>query len=238
MNCALCHETKDLCKSHIIPEFIFAPLYDKDHRFIEVTDVANGVVKRGQKGYWERLLCVDCEAAISRHERHSRRLFVDPLPPQISGSKRIREHPRLDYTAFKLFCLSILWRASVSSLAIFGHVKLGPHEEVIRQILLTGNAGDTLLYPLQIYALHFNGDPLRDFLVEPTHMRVDGHLCYRFVFMGFIIFAFVSSHGIPKTAEKLVIRHDGVIQTFDAELREFAFLRHVWDTVRETTKDK
>ncbi len=88
MKCRLCLREEDLCKSHIIPEFCFTPFYDKDHRIIEVSDVEKGKVRRMQKGMWERLLCTKCESLLNGWERHSRRIFTDPLPPHEPGSKK------------------------------------------------------------------------------------------------------------------------------------------------------
>lgn len=229
MCCSLCHISAPLCRSHVIPELLFSTLYDSKHRFIEMIDVANGVVRKGQKGYWERLLCSACEARLNQYERHSRRLFVDPLPPHIPNSRLIREHPRLDYSQFKLFCLSILWRASVSSLPVFKHIDLGPHEENIRSMLLINNPSDEFTYPIQVFALHFERNHFRDFLVEPTWARLDGRKFYRFVFMGFVIFIYVSGHPIPSGQQRLAITPSKPIQTFDHELGDFTFLRNVWN---------
>src|SRR5205807_10147179 len=81
MKCALCLEEARLCKSHIIPEFCFVPFYDQNHRIIEVSDVEKGRVRRMQKGFWERLLCIKCESLLNGLERQARRIFTDPLPP-------------------------------------------------------------------------------------------------------------------------------------------------------------
>ena len=197
-------------------------------------DVKHGVVRRGQKGYSEPLLCSNCETLIARYERHSRRLFVDPLPPHVAGSRRMREHPRLDYTQFKLFCLSIVWRASVSRLPLFKHVALGPHEDAIRGMLLSGHAGESSTYPTQVFALHFKGEHFRDFLVEPTYMRVEGRRCYRFVMMGFVVLVYVAGHQISIEQQKLAIGRDQTVRTFDVELEEFEFLRRVSNTARES----
>lgn len=197
-----------------------------------MTDVKRGVIRKGQKGYSEPLLCSDCEALISRYERHSRRLFVDPLPVHVAGSRRIREHPRLDYAQFELFCLSIIWRASVSRIPLFKHVALGPHEDSIRGMLLSGDAGESLTYPTQVFALHFMGEHLRDFLVEPTYMMVEGRRCYRFVMMGFVVFVYVAGHKIPIEQQQLVIAPEQTVRTFDIELEEFEFLRRVWNKAR------
>jgi hypothetical protein len=105
-------------------------------------------------------------------------------------------------------------------------------------MILDNNAGGTSVYPVQIYALHFDGKHLFDFLVEPTHMRVNGRRCYRFVIRGFVVFIYVANHKIPDEQERLALHSDSTVKTYDAELGEFAFLRYVWDTVRETTRNK
>jgi hypothetical protein len=235
--CRLCRAGGKLCKSHVIPEFVYSILYDKDHRFIEVPDVDKGIVRRGQKGYWERLLCVHCEARCNRFEKHARRLFFDPLPPYLEGSRRIREHPRLDYAKLKLFFLSVLWRASVSGLPVFRHVNLGAHDEKLREMLLGEDPGGPLDYSVLLFNLHFNGEPLRDYMVNPTPARHDGRRTYRFVFGGIVAVVFVSKQPPPPKLERFLMGSTPSIQSFDAELRDFAFLRNVWNRASQSTKD-
>lgn len=212
-------------------------MYDDSHRFIEVHDVANGKVRLGQKGYWNYLLCLDCEARFGRYERHSRRLFVDPLPQHVCNSNLIREHERLDYRMFKLFCLSVLWRCSVSETPVYKHIRLGPHEEIIRNMLLKDCAGERTVYPVSTFALFFKGGHFKDIMVEPTYMRIEGQKCYRFVIMGFVIIIIVSSQNPPKSLKLLTIAPSLPIRTLDTEVADFKFLKELWDEVGETTKD-
>lgn len=235
MECALCQTPKKLCRSHILPEFTFAPMYDLNHRFVEVVDLSKGRVRQGQKGYWEKLLCANCESFINRYEKHSRRMFTDVLPPLKQNSICIREHPRLDYRFFKLFCLSVLWRCSVSTLPIFRHVLLGAHEEKVRQKILQDEPGGVDEYPIQVFALHSRGEHLRDFLVEPTHMKVDGHMCYRIVMRGFVFLLFVSGHPVPQQQLNLAISPERTVTTYDADVSQFKFLREVWNRAAAIT---
>lgn len=235
--CRLCLELARLSRSHIISEFLFKPLYDPEHRFIEVTDVAKGKVGRGQSGYRERLLCARCESHLNRFEKHSRRLFTDPLPPHIAGSERIREFRRLDYALLKLFFLSVLWRSSVSSLDVFKHVSLGPHEEKIRIRLGNSEPGLESDYPTVFFNLHFEKEHFRDLMVNPTYMRVEGRLCYRFLLSGFVVLIFVASHGPPPSFARFVLAPDSPVRGYDADFREFRFLSEVWDLAARTTKD-
>jgi hypothetical protein len=219
--CRFCGRKARLCRSHVIPEFCFSTLYDKDHRFIEVVSVDEGKVRRGQKGYREKLLCDLCETRLNRLERHARRLFVDPLPNR--KSPRRIDVTNLDYGRFKLFLMSVLWRASVSSLGMFRHVTLGPHEERVRRMLQNEDPGSPEEYGCVIIPLLFEGEHFRDFMVEPTPCKVDGRRCYRFVFFGFVFLVFVSSHGPPPTMTKLLIRDDRPIEIYPTELHELRF---------------
>jgi hypothetical protein len=235
--CRLCGTVGTLCKSHVIPEFCYAHLYDVNHRFIEVHDVSRGRVRRGQKGYWEYLLCPRCESHINGFERRARRLFVDPLnigkPP-----KRSIELTKLCYDKLKLFFLSVLWRSGVSSLDTFRHIQLGRHEAQLRRRILACDPGAPATYGIIIFPLLFEGDHLKDFMVEPTPGRLPGgNRIYRFVFNGFVIFVIVSSHPIETRFRRLLLSETGPLKVYPTELRDFPFLREVWNRAGETTKD-
>lgn len=61
--CRLCLQIKDLRRSHIIPEFIYKPLYSSEHN--RVIEIKEGLVPGlMQKGYREELLCQDCEKLL------------------------------------------------------------------------------------------------------------------------------------------------------------------------------
>ena len=233
--CRLCQAVAPLSRSHVLPEFLFTSLYDEKHRFIEVVDMLRGKVTRGQKGYRERLLCAKCESLLNRYERHARIMFVDPLPPKVS--KLRRSYPNLEYPRLKLFFLSVLWRASISSLDIFKHVNLGPHEERIRQMVLNGDPGGADAYPTLLWVLNFNGDQLRDFIVEPTHMRVEGRKCYRFVMGGFLIMMFVAGIPAPEPFPQAVLDPSRPVQSLESELGDWKFLVYAWETTARTTRD-
>lgn len=237
MKCRLCGGCGNLCKSHIVPEFVYQPLYDSDHRFIEVSDIANGVVRNGQRGHWDRLLCQDCESSINCYEKHARRLFTDPLPGLEPGSAEVRIHRRLRYDRTKLFVLSILWRASVSARPIHRHVSLGPRENRIRDMLLNADPGKASAYPTLIFVLNGGRVHFRAFMVEPTHMRIDWRKCYRLVIGGFVALIFVSSSPAPGPFPRLVLSPHDPVKTHDVEFADFRFLRECWKRAAMTTRD-
>ena len=136
MGCRLCTSSQDLCRSHILPEFLYRLLYDDKHRF---SILEKGIIgsRYGQRGLSEKLLCRACEQRFSAHEKYAADVMRGRLGhrAQVIGNE-ILIHD-VDYAPFKLFQLSILWRASVSTLDFFRLVSLGPREELLRKIGVT-----------------------------------------------------------------------------------------------------
>lgn len=77
MTCKLCLEDHDLRRSHIIPEFLFRPLYDEKHRALTFRPDVTG--KRViQKGIRERLLCAKCESHLGKLESYFATFWYNP----------------------------------------------------------------------------------------------------------------------------------------------------------------
>jgi len=104
-----------------------------------------------QRGYWEKqsginepMLCAGCESRVSQYENYFRTFFYgkNPSPlkkipvgtsvdlssfagldPDILGVRAVK----MDYTQFKLFVLSLVWRASVAKGNFFEKICLGPN---------------------------------------------------------------------------------------------------------------
>ncbi|NMC12204.1 MAG: hypothetical protein GYA34_04905 [Chloroflexi bacterium] len=103
--CRLCQNDKKLCFSHIIPEFLFLPIYDEKHR---ASMIPRGKTRYEQKGIREYLLCGDCEQIISMWET-----YVSPIIKSIQDLDITRLGDQyiisdVQYANFKLFQLSML----------------------------------------------------------------------------------------------------------------------------------
>ncbi len=176
--CSLCKRTEDLQYSHIVSEFLYAPLYDPIHRFHMVpADPAEREILR-QKGLREYLLCKECEQRLSRWENYTKAAFVEAKGVQVIQRQGAVAFSGLDYRKFKLFQLSLLWRMGVSKLDFFKAVALGPHEERIRLALLNE---DPLLpdkYPCHMLAVEISQKPCLDWITPPCLECLDGYHIY------------------------------------------------------------
>jgi hypothetical protein len=193
--CELCHRNQTLCQSHIIPEFLYTSLYNDDSRMMGVTGLGGKGWKLVQRGIYEDLLCRDCESLLNeRYEIPFQRQWTRryPLPDKAIEGDVVQA--KFDYASFKLFHLSILFRAAVSTNAMFGAVKLGRHLQILRHMVLESDQGRPDQYPIFATALiNVRNEIERRVVMAPTMTRINGHHIYGFVFDGVLWWYSVSS---------------------------------------------
>ena len=153
--CKLCLNPAKLCWSHIIPEFCYKSMYDAKHRAVVVNPKDPSDQGYAQKGVRSKLLCRDCESLLnSRYEKPFKAYWYDEdaLAPYRAGHEA-GDLINIDYASFKLFHLSVLFRASVSGHPNFSEVDLGSHEDSIRQMVLAEDTGEEWQYPVMCSAI-------------------------------------------------------------------------------------
>jgi len=105
MACKLCNNESKLMNSHIIPEFIYKPLYDEKHRFHVLSTYKKVGKLKEQKGIRENMLCSECEQHISRYESYARKVLFGGVPIVVQNDGPGIIVSEIDYKLFKLFIL-------------------------------------------------------------------------------------------------------------------------------------
>jgi hypothetical protein len=200
MQCKLCLQEKKLCDSHIIPEFFFRQGYDDKHRLLVLSKQNIGKTKFIQKGLREKLLCKDCESFLCKeYENYFAKLwYIDNLLPK-EALKKHYIYKGIDYTKFKLLLLSILWRASISSRPEFSQIQLGEHQEIIRNMILSRNAGDQfdyIIFGSLLYPDNNDKSIMHGLFASPTQQLINNIPVVRFVFGGCIWHYFVTNEKV------------------------------------------
>jgi hypothetical protein len=148
-----------------------------------------------QTGAWEYLLCAPCEKLLNEFDDYFARTWLEgnALPCQIPREPFLVRG--LDYARFKLFHLSVLWRAHVASRSEFAAVQLGRHGEFIRKRLLARDPGPEDKYPIAAACVvDEDGSWNRGLMIPYALVRQDGHHSYLAVFAGSQWIVNVSSH--------------------------------------------
>lgn len=196
MPCALCLQEAELRRSHVIPEFLYETLYDEKHRLQVLSTIPEQGNWREQKGLREKLLCDECEQKFSVWERYASLVLKGGIPLTVKQESNIVHISGLDYKQFKLFQLSVLWRAGISSLQFFEKIQLGKHTEELRRLLLADNPGSPERYGCFMFGLKHGVGTFTGVIIQPGKVRLNGHIAYRFVFGGFLWAMLVSSHDL------------------------------------------
>ena len=222
--CRLCGVYKTLRKSHIIPEFIYQPMYDGKHRFFLMRPNDERSVKPLQKGLAERMLCHGCEQMLSRFERYASDVMTGNSYITISQTHDQVRISGLDYALFKLFLLSILWRASVSSLEFFKLVSLGPHEEKIRNMIIEERPGRPEEYGCIVTFSGLNGEDISDTMFNPEPFRWAGRRFCKFFFAGANWCFYCDSQPPTPHLRRLFLQSDGTYQGLKLDLEDAKYL--------------
>jgi len=179
-----------------VPEFLYVPLYNTDNELMAISGRGNKGWKPLQIGIWEYLLCADCEQHLNReYEQPFLKQWTEesPLPKSmpLNGAHSVV----FDYSTFKLFHLSILFKSSISSNLTFQEVKLGAHENRIREMLLAKDPGHDWEYPILAFAvLNARYEVEQRIISRPIKARYEGHNVYGQIYGGAMWWVSVSSH--------------------------------------------
>ena len=182
--CKLCLREDVLRDSHVISEFLYTSLYDEKHRF-HVLEAGEMYSSFEQKGYRERLLCQACETKLSKWETYARALLTGGTQLRYRREGTITWVDGIDYSRFKLFQMSILWRAAVAAGEFFSKVTLGPrHSTRLREMLLAEDTGEPWEYGCLTIGIHRDGN-IVPVIVQPTPFKIMDAKAMRFTFGGY-----------------------------------------------------
>ena len=223
--CKLCsEESSEIRNSHIIPEFNYKPCYDEEHRFFKLSSSAPRPQLYEQKGFREYLLCQKCETKLSVWEGYAKRILTDDGLHLINKNQFGYTLGGAEYTHFKLYGMSVLWRMGISRLTLFQEVRLGLHEERLRLALQTDNPLEPHEYPFWTTAVTLRGKFHADFIVPPTLVKIDGLHVYRCVISGILYSFFVGSHRVSAGIEDFALTREGVLKVPVMPIEDIPYL--------------
>jgi hypothetical protein len=146
LTCKLCKHNKKTVKSHIIPESFYRDIKESDKPLIIISGKEGEHTKRSQIGLYDpNILCDDCEKSFHQYDDYGIQVILKSIlkkEPVTDNNETIGyEINGIDYKKFKLFFMSILWRAGISSMKEFNKVDLGSHLMNLEDKIKSDNPG-------------------------------------------------------------------------------------------------
>lgn len=173
-----------------------------NNRFYELRDKASNITQDGPK---ECLLCKSCEQRLCRYEKY----FKEAIYLRRHGIQFVESENRamirnFDYSKVKLFLLSIVWRMGVSSAREFKHISLGEHEDVLRRMIITEDAGEINKYPIGAVIPLMNGRMNEGWLSSPFEGRHEDETIYYMIIGGILYLIWIAQRSVHRDSQFLL----------------------------------
>ena len=223
MICKLTKQEGKPVNAHIIPESFFE--IDSNEKGITkiLTNNSDTYPKRAPKGVYDKtIITEEGERILSKWDDYASSIFLKETEKYDKihyESKHIAYQLKsYNYSLLKLFALSVLWRASVSSHYFYRRINLGPHEEPIRQALLNNTPNDTDWYSVS-FAVWSDRDK-NPGLMDPYKTRFGGLNYYILYFSRYIMYIKIDKRNAVDNMKSIQLMEDTPLLIVTRELEK------------------
>jgi hypothetical protein len=123
------------CDAHIVARGFARLIADTNNHVLEISQTGAKKAKR-QHGFFDgNILCAECDREIGKLDDLAISYCRDFVLPQNITPYQPLFLPKFDTAKMCRFAISVVWRASISSIPQFNDIKLGPYEDVARDLI-------------------------------------------------------------------------------------------------------
>ncbi len=208
MICQLCGYDKKLIKAHVIPEGFFRQLRSK-HRTQEIhTNKEGEYPKRALIGIYDKeILCAKCDNRLAPWDNYAQQVLLQSVSEDhgiyYNHQKIAYKIVDFDYKPLKLFFVSLLWRASVSTHKFYQRISVGPFEQKLKEMILSENPGPPLMFAVTL--AKFSNPNIMP-IMDPHQDKFEGINYCRFYLSGFVAYIKVDNLTVPNFIKELYLR--------------------------------
>lgn len=199
---------------------MYKGIFDSKHAIYKIALNDNEKNRKVYNGEYEPdILCQNCDnIIIGQSENYANKIFYGGKFSKDEDISFYKEKQNdlllycvsgINYKKFKLFLLSILWRASISQRELFKFVSLGPYEEKIREMLINNDPGEEKEFPCIISKIP---DEIPCGLIsQPTRSRNKGTI-YNFIINGFYYMYCISGDRFPSWGNEITVTRKNILK--------------------------
>jgi len=211
MKCKLTGDEGRGVKAHIIPRSFYRFDYSQPVPLKILTNSENGYNGKSFVGIYDSTIVTERgERLFSDWDNYAETLLLKErnnfsVRKDFNGEILCLYLPTYDYAKLKLFFLSVLWRASVSSQTFFQKVDLGSHEQKVRHAILESDPGPQSFY--SVVLARFTDIPVDHVaMLDPFLERYESTNFYRLFLGTYVAYIKVDSRPVPATLNQLELR--------------------------------
>jgi hypothetical protein len=206
----MCLHDKKLVDAHVVPRAFFEHMKSGDE-FLEIrSSEKNFYPKKSYIGIYDNtILCEECERGFSSYDDYGQKFLIPDFQDKFlikgSGGETAYLFPDVNYLKLKLFFLSVLWRASVSSRPEFSKIRLGPLADKLKKMILDRRVGE--VDDFSIFASRFVDYFGKTGWMNPYILRItDGiKYCVFYLGVGYKIYIKIDKRPSPRNFLPLLL---------------------------------
>lgn len=207
--CKLCHQERGFVKAHIIPRSFYKEITTPAGKLIDASLHYSTKTRTGI--YDEHLVCAECEDRFKIWDDYGFRLLCQEYVNEHyvvdrAGERIAYTFDTVEYDKLKLFFVSVLWRASATTQHFFEGIALGPHENVLREMILAANPGEPNDYSVVVE--RFIDEEGRKVLFPPCRRRFPDLNVVVLSMAGYRIYIKVDKRPPPRPFEERMLKRD------------------------------
>ena len=190
--CEFCGAEEKLVKSHTIPEAFFREADTGEGTPRLYSSLKGRHPKRAPIGVYDRFACEGCEKSFQNWDDYATQLFIQDFNQFertiVDKDVAFYQLKKYKYTELKLFFISLLLRAHLSSHEFYESVDLGRYEEIARRLVQEGEPGqvDDFTVLLSRWASGGEDEYFAKVLVSPFREKWGGVNAYR-IYLGLTV---------------------------------------------------
>ena len=236
MRCKMCLQERRLVDAHIIPRSFYKPMISGAEPPNIISSASQFRRKKVRIGVYDKtIVCAECEDRFNDWDNYAPRLLLSKATPMSEfkdeqGTPLALAIEEVDYEKLKLFFISLLWRISASSHLFFSQVRLGPHEEILRNMILRADPGDEEMY--SVLLAKWDNDLAAHVLLYPHMQRYDGISYVRCYLNSYIAEIKVDKRRTPEFSRGLILKPNKPLHIVLRELKS----SHEYEVLRTIVK--
>lgn len=229
MICKLCGENKNLIDAHIVPKALIREILPSDGKALMIIEKGLPFTPKSWSGeYDSEILCSSCDAYLGIFEEIGINILrsVESYETIVSSvDQRVKVYKLIDfnYVSFKLFILSILWKASISKRFAYEAVCLGSYENQVKQMLLNKDFGKDEEFsvfigkyrPSEINEYQQVKHVMHKVMMSPLKIRIDNITYYELPLLEYMVYVKVSNRPVPRRVLPFSLMKDQPFHIFE-----------------------
>lgn len=188
--------------------------------------------KRAPIGVYDKdILCHDCEQRFQDIDNYGQKILLqDPIEEiKRNGVVVYYKISKVDYKLTKLFFISILWRASISSHVYYSKVDLGKFESIAKNHIWDRNPGkpDEFSFILA----RFTNEKYGTAMLNPHRTRCKTLNYYIFYLYGYVLYIKVDSRETPEQFRPVTLKADQDLFVIGRDVSQSKELKIMYDII-------